>query len=178
MTLPEPAPGFSAESPTPTSQPKIPTTPELFEVFNQVLGKWVGMSAQPAVGMEDEVHHLPLEMGLMFSQPLNGILVIRTAADFGSYLQKTVRKGQTTPGLKEVFMELFILFWHQFVARFWNLDSRKLPASLFKQSIPLDWPNRKSDVLLQVFVEDHPLAIRLWAPITEEEMKRWRDPKR
>ena len=178
MTLPEPTPELSAESPTPLSQLKIPSTSELLEIFNHLLGKWVGMSAKLAAGMEDEVHHLPLEMGLMFSQPLSGILVIRTTADFGSYLQKTVRKGQAMPGLKEVFMELFILFWHRFVAAFWNLDSRKLPPSLFKQSIPLDWPGRKSDVLLQVFVEDYPLVIRLWAPIVEEEIKHWRDSKR
>lgn len=177
MEMPQPAPKSLSDLDLNPKPAKIPTTPELFAFFNQFLDGWMKLSAQMAVGIGDEIPNLPLERGLLFSKPFNGILVIRTLPEFESHLQKVEYMDSAPSARRDLFMELFILFWHRFVSKFWNLDSRLLPPSLFKKSIPADWPDRKSDALLQVFVANHPLVIRLWTSVTDEEMSHWRSPK-
>ena len=170
MEMPQPAPDSSRESDS--SPAKLPSSPEFFNFFNEFLNGWMKLSAQKIVGMGDEVPNLPLERGLLFSKPFNGILVIRTILVFEDYLQKAAHIDQSAN--REMFVELFILFWHKFVSKFWNLDSRKLPPSMFKKSIPADWPNRKSDAILQVFVGNYPVVVRLWVDLTDDEMNHWR----
>ncbi len=166
----------SAASGPELSPVKIPNTQELYDFFQPLLKSWTGLSAQNAIGVDDEVQPLSLERGLMFTQPSTGILVIRTAAEFEALLQKAATGGKPPSIPRDVFVELFILFWHRFVSKFWGLDSRKLPPASFKKSIPRDWPNRRPDASLVVFVENYPLAVRLWAPVTEAEMNHWRNP--
>ena len=160
------------------SSPKIPTNQELYDFLNQFLKGWTGLSAQKIVGAGDDVPNLPLEKGLMFSKPFNGLLVIRTVSEFEGQLQKAADDDKSQAGQRDVFVEFFILFWHKFVSKFWGLDSRKLPPAVFRKSIPLDWPQRKMDVFLQVFVANYPLGIRFWANLTDEEINRWRNPQR
>lgn len=176
MEMPKPATDSSFESTLDSAPVKLPTTPELFGFFNQFLIGWLNLSAQMAVGLGDEVPNLPLEKGLLFSKPINGILVIRTVSEFEDYLKKNAKVDEAHP--RDMFVELFVLFWHKFVSKFWSLDSRKLPPSLFKKSIPLDWPNRKTEASLQVFVGNYPLGIRLWVNLTEEEINHWRGSKK
>lgn len=173
MEMPKAEPDFPPE---PDSAPvKLPSSTEFHDFFTEFLYAWLKLSSQNIVGIGDEIPNLPMERGLQFSKPFNGILVIRTMPEFEGYLQKAAHIDPSAH--REMFVELFVLFWHKFVSKFWGLDSRKLPPSLFKKSIPLDWPNRKPDALIQVFVGNYPVGVRFWANLTEEEMSHWREPK-
>jgi len=76
------------------------------------------------------------------------------------------------------FVEIVVLFWNRFVSKFWGMDSRNLTQALFKKSFPLDWPNRKPDVAVTVFIEKELLEIRLWTPLRDGEMENWKKSRK
>ncbi len=156
-----------------SASPKIPTSSELYVFFNQFIMKWLNLPAQRVEGIEDDIQTLPNEHGLMFMHPISGILVIRTSEEFGQGLAK-LAKTREVP--HDLFVEMIVLFWHRFVSNFWKLDSRTLPPSIFKKSLPKHWPDRKPDAQLVVFVIQQPVEIRLWVQLTVADIERWKRP--
>lgn len=156
-------------------QVKIPSNRELYDFFNQFLGVWMKLPSQRVDKVEDDIHPLPNERGLMFTEPVKGILVLRTSEDFGKALAKLAGvKGSKS----DLFVEMIVLLWHRFVSKFWGKDSRRLPPALFKRSVPAHWPNRKPDSGLMVLAMQQPIELCLWVNLTEAEMERWKGPKR
>jgi hypothetical protein len=161
-----------------TDNLKVPTSQELYEFFKEFLSKWSGLLAQPINISDDDIHFLPLEMGLMFFEPRIGILVIRSSDHFESILEKSATAGKARETKLGFFTEVVVLFWNRFVTKFWGMDSRKLTQALFKKSIPLDWPNRKPNAAVAVFIEKELLEIRLWTPLLEGEMENWKKSRK
>ncbi len=162
---------FDSPDEVPSSLPKIPTSSELYDFFNPFLLNWLKLPSQKVDIPDDDIQTLPNEHSLLFTQPMTGILVLRTSDEFGKGLAK-LAKIKDIP--HDLFMEMIVLFWHRFVSRFWSLDSRTLPAASFKKSIPKNWPDRKPDSLLMVFVIQQPVEIRLWFNLSETETERWK----
>lgn len=161
-----------------TDNLKIPTGQELFEFFREFLSKWSGLAAHKVEVDDDGVPPLDLELGLMFNEPLTGILVIRASEKLEKLLEESsssVKARETKLGF---FTEVVILFWNRFVAKFWALDSRKLAQALFKKSIPLDWPTRRPDRAITVFIKEELLEIRLWTSLSQAEMENWKKSRK
>ena len=160
-------------NPDPSSYPlKIPTQIELYDFFNRFMGDWLKVSSQRVDRDEDDIPYLPNERSLLFSQPTSGVLVIRTSEEFGKALKKLAEANDSH---SDLFVEMTVLFWHRFVSKFWGMDSRNLAPALFKKSLPKQWPDRKTDVFLSVFVLNQPIGIRLWTHLTDAEIKRWKN---
>jgi hypothetical protein len=154
---------------------RIPTTQELYDFLNQFLAQWLKLASQKIDRVEDDIHPLPNERGLMFGEPTTGILVLRTSEDFGKALEKLAgEKGSSN----DLFVEMIVLLWHRFVSKFWNLDSRRMPPALFKKSVPAHWPDRKPDAAVMVMTTRQPIELRLWVDLTPAERERWKSPKK
>lgn len=152
---------------------RVPSSEELYDFFNAFLGRWLGLPSSRAMGFDTDIPDLPNEQGLLFHAPVDGILVLRTSEEFGKGLQRVARDRHVD---HDLFMEMLVVMWHRFVAKFWELDSRRLPAAFFKRSIPMHWPDRKTDASLLVFVLQQPVELRLWLRLTEAEKERWKKP--
>lgn len=144
---------------------RIPSSTELHRILNQMLIRRYNLSAQYFGAPLEDMSPLPVEQSICFSEPKEGLLVMRSSRLFEKFLDDEV---------KESFLELAILFYHQLFQDAWKLDTRKLKAALFKASAPAAWPDRKPDSSCTVFVKDSPLEIRLWTPVSGEEMENWR----
>ena len=158
--------------------PKIPTALELFEFFREFLSKWSGLAAHKVDADDDEIPALDLELGLMFTEPLTGILVVRASEKLEKLLEESSSSGKARETKLGFFTEIVILFWNRFVAKFWGMDSWKLAQALFKKSIPLDWPNRKPDRAITVFIKEELLEIRLWTSLSPAEMDNWKKSRK
>ena len=150
-----------------------PTPEELYDFVNGFLGRWLGLASSRVTGADDDIQTLPNEQGLMFSAPVDGILVLRTSDDFGKGLQRLAKERHVD---HDLFMEMLVVMWHKFVSKFWEMDSRRLPAAFFKRSLPRHWPDRKPDSALLVFVLNQPVEVRLWLHLSEREKERWKTP--
>jgi hypothetical protein len=150
-----------------------PSTEDLYVFFNGFLGRWLGLPSTRVTGAENDIQSLPNEHGLMFQAPLEGILVLRTSEEFGKGLQRLAKDRHVD---HDLFTEMLVVMWHRFVLKFWELDSRRLPAAFFKRSLPKHWPDRKPDSALLVFVLQQPVELRLWLRLTEDEKERWKKP--
>lgn len=157
-----PAAGILNE--VPVSHP-IPTSMELHRILNQMLVRRYNLSAQYVHSLTDEVPNLPEEHSIYFMEPFGGLLVVRSRAEFEKFLQSSCQ---------ESLLDLTILFYHQLFLGAWNLDPRQSKSALFKRSIPATWPDRSLDSGCLVFVKDHPVGIRLWTGVSEQEMENWR----
>src|SRR5580658_839109 len=85
----------------PPSTVKIPTVQELYDFFNQFLLMLLRLPSQKIDKVEDDIHMLPNERGLMFVEPITGILVLRTSEDFAKGLAKLA-------GTQEKHSDLFV----------------------------------------------------------------------
>jgi len=159
----------------PSSKLKVPTSHEMYDFFNQFIGLWLRLPSQRVDGTEDDIPMLPNERGLMFTEPVNGILVLRTSEDFGRALAKLAENKDLQTDL---FVEMVVLFWHRFVSKFWGMDSRTLAPAVFRKSLPKHWPDRKADCHLSTIVLQQPIEIRFWTSLTDEDMGRWNVPKK
>ena len=155
----------------PGRMPRVPTPAELYDFLNQFLAQWLRLSCQRVDRVEDDIQPLPNERGLMFTEPTTGILVLRTSEDFGKAL---ARLGDGKGASNDFFVEMIVLFWHRFVKKFWDLDSRRLPPALFKRSVPAHWPDRRSEAAVMVLTNRQPIELRLWLDLDGPEMERWK----
>lgn len=165
-------------SPTAMSQPtaagifeggsmprRIPTSMELHRILNQMLIRRYNLSAQYFGAPLEDVSPLPVEQSICFSDPTEGLLVVRGTRLFEKFLETEAQ---------ESFLELTVLFFHQFFLDAWKLDTRQLKAACFKSSAPVAWPDRKPDSSCTAFIKESPLEVRLWVPVSDEEMENWR----
>ena len=143
----------------------IPPPLEIHRIFNQLLIRRYNLSAQSLHPLTDEVPNLPEEHSIYFFEPFEGLMVVRSTADFERFLQSASQ---------ESLLELTVLFYHQLFLGAWKLDTRRLKPALFKRSVPAVWPDRGPDTGCVAFVKEHPVGIRLWAPVSEQEMEGWR----
>ncbi len=160
--------------------PIPPTSIELYNVFNPFLIRWANLSAQYVPMRMEDMAALPLEQSIFFSQPMNGLLVVRSRKDFEKLLAEASprQKSKNSTHPSGLFLEMSVLFWHFMVMKTWKADTRTLSPAVLKSSVPLDWPDRKPDSACTVFIKDFPIEIRLWAAVSEEEMKSWKKPKK
>jgi hypothetical protein len=154
----------------------IPTDDELYQCFFSFLKRWAKLDAQWVGRPLDDIPPLRLERGLLFSDPLRGMLVIRTSMNFEDLLCEIVNRSKSPSDSPDLFIEMVILFWHRFVSDFWKKDTRTLKPVLFKTTIPIDWPDRRPDSATLVFVKNIPLEIKLWAPLSQDETLSWKKP--
>lgn len=154
---------------------RIPTGQELYDFINQFLAQWLKLASQRVDRVEDDIHPLPNERGLLFTEPTYGILVLRTSEDFGKALEKLAGERG---GSNDLFIEMTVLLWHRFVSKFWGKDSRHLPPVLFKKSIPAHWPDRKPDSAVMIITTRQPIELRLWVGLTTAEIERWKSGKK
>jgi hypothetical protein len=154
----------------------IPTDDELYQCFFSFLRRWSKLDAQWVGRPLDDTPPLRLERGLLFSDPLRGMLVIRTSMNFDDLLYEIVNRSKNPSDSPDLFIEMVILFWHRFVSDFWKKDTRTLKPVLFKATVPIDWPDRRPDSATLVFVKNIPLEIRLWAPLSQDEILSWKKP--
>jgi hypothetical protein len=151
--------------------PPSPTDEELFQLFFSFLKRWANLEAQWVSRPLDDTAPLELERSLLFSDPLPGRLVLRAPKAFEILLHQTLNKSVPGHDSPELFVEMVILFWHRFVRNAWKKDARTLKPAFFKSSVPREWPDRRPDSAALVFVKNLPLEIRLWAPLTPQEVR-------
>ena len=149
----------------------IPSSDDLYDYFNACIYRWLKLPSKKVDSVDTDIQTLPNEEGFLFSEPTKGILVLRTSQAFGEGL---ARLAKTKEVPHDLFVEMIVLFWHQFVGKFWKLDSRRLAPLLFKKSIPRHWPDRKPDSHLTVFILDQPVELLMWFHVTEKEETRWK----
>jgi hypothetical protein len=165
-----PSPNFEDLPPVP-----LPSSLSLFRVLNQFLIRWAKLTPQYVNAAMEDMSPLPLEQSIFFSGPLDGLMVIRSTREFEKFLVETLigDKSERPLHKKGLFLEMTVLFWHQLVLQTWRKDSRTLPPALLKNSVPIQWPDRKPYSVCTVFIQHIPLEIRLWAPLSEDEKKAW-----
>lgn len=147
---------------------KIPSSLDLHRILNQLLIRRINLSAQYFNAPLEDSSPLPVEQSILFSEPLQGLLMVRSTKIFEDLLESTAECS---------FLELTIIFYHQLFREAWGLDTRILKSALYKRSIPLLWPDRKPDASCMMFIQESPLEVRLWAPVSEEMAERWRKYK-
>jgi len=161
--------------PTP-DPPSIPDSVRLFKFFNEFLIRWANQECR-YVGMRiEDLSPLPVEQGLLFFEPFEGIFVMRSSRGFEKFLVELIAGKKVKRGNhdKAVFLEMTVLYWHLLVSQEWRLDTRKLRPAILKNSVPLDWPDRDPQTACTIFIKDEPLEIRIWSGVTEEEANHWR----
>jgi hypothetical protein len=158
----------------------LPSELEFHISFNGFINRWARLSAQHFSLSHEDIAHLPLEQSICFPEPFEGLLVVRSRDDFGKLLcELNEEKTPSDPVKKrEYFLEMTVLFWHQLFLDLWRLDTRKLKQALFKNSIPLDWPDRNPQSSFGTLINNIPLEVRLWSDITDGERDFWKRPKR
>ncbi len=164
-----PAPSHRAFIPEVLMDYPIPSALDLHRIFNQLLIRRANRSAQLFQSPMEDLAPLGAEQSIYFYEPFAGLLVLRTSEDFDRFLQDEALGS---------LLELTVLFYHQLFKNAWNLDTRKTKPALFKRSIPLDWPDRRFNSGCTLFVKDFPVEIRLWAPVSEPEIEKWRRARR
>lgn len=150
-------------------RPQVPSNRELYEIFNRFLMDWAGVRSRLVAWIGTLKAPLPDERELMFAQPFLGILIVRTTGDASMFLHRCVTGKKLGP-YDGILEELLVLFWRRFTAEYWNLEAGKAKAALFRRSTPEDWPDRKPDAACKVFIVDQPLELRLWMPVTDDEL--------
>ncbi len=153
----------------------LPSSPELFGVFNQFLINWLNCACEYVISPMEDHSVLPLEQSVLFSKPFGGLMVVRSQLGFEKFLTELATGKKTTKGIQKNgwFLAMTVLFWHLLVSQKWGMDSRKLPAALLKPTVPLDWPDRKPDSACTVFIKGFPVEIRLWNNLGPGEIKAW-----
>ena len=156
----------------------IPDSVQIYNIFNQFLIRWANQESKYVSMRMEDLSPLPLEQGIFFFEPFEGILVVRTVRTFEKFLAELSSGKKAGKRFRDqgLFLELVVLFWHLFVSQVWRLDTRVIQPALLKASAPLDWPDRKPDSACTIFIKDIPLEIRLWARVTPEETKTWKKP--
>ncbi len=157
-----------------SDSPVVPTDDELFQCFFSFLKRWSKLEAQWAGRPPEDTPSLELERGLLFTDPLKGMMVLRAAKDFENLLQEIRPGSKRSFDSPELFIEMVVLFWHQFARDFWKRDTRTLKPVLFKATVPVDWPDRRPSSASLVFVKNLPLEIRIWAPLSLDETQHWK----
>jgi len=161
---------------SPSGPVLIPDGIKIYNVLNQFLIRWANEAPRYVPMSMEDMSSLPVEQGIFFFEPLDGILVIRSTKDFEKFLVKlaTGKKAGRDYQKKGIFLEMTVLFWHLLVSQVWRLDTRILKPAMLKASVPLDWPDRKPDSACTVFIKDFPLEIRLWVHLTPQEIHHWK----
>src|SRR5579883_418431 len=96
---------------------RIPNSMGLHRIFNQMLIRRYNLSAQYFSAPLEDMSPLAVEQSIYFSEPAEGLLVVRTSRLFEKFLESEAQ---------ESFLELTILFFHQLVLDAWKLDTRSL----------------------------------------------------
>ena len=141
----------------------------MHQVFDRFLNHWAHGSSEYISNPPQDVSALPLEQSICFSDPMAGLLVVRSTEEFGFFLKS---KGFGS------FLEMVVLFYHSLFMQVWHLDMRKLKPALFKASVPWSWPDRDPDVACMALIGKFPVEIRLWTQLTEQEKETWKNTKK
>lgn len=163
-------------SPPPSDPVKVPDTIQLYNVFNQFLIRWTNQESK-YVGMRmEDLSPLPVEQSILFSEPFNGLLVVRGTLGLEKFLVglATGRKVGKNFHKMGIFTEMSVLFWHSLALQVWRVDTRTIEPAILRPSYPSDWPDRSPSSSCTVFVKEHPLEIRLWAQMSENEIGTWK----
>ncbi len=154
---------------------KIPTSKELYEFFDVFFQKWAKIPSDYFSWPEEGPLPFPMEEGILFSQPLNGLIVVRTSLDFGNLLTELAQERKQDESKRNaLFTEMTVLFWHKFAMKFWQLDSRRITPAILRHCVPAEWPDRKPQSACLAFVKEYPVEIRLWTGLTDQEIQAWR----
>jgi len=158
----------------------LPPPHELYRLFSQFLKRWADLSARHVGGSGQDIAHLPLEQGILFHEPLKGLLVVRSTADYEKHIVE-LATGQKPDGNfheQGLFLEMTVLFWHHLVDQLWHQDTRKLLPAILRASVPAEWPDRKPDSDCMALVREFPLEVRLWVGLSPEETEYWRKTRK
>ncbi len=158
----------------PYMEQQIPSSKELFNFLQDFLTRRCNLPAEPVNWEPEGLADLPLEKSISFSEPFQGLLVIRSDRRFDNFLEESAHSGKIPPVRRDVFLEMTVLIWHFFIQKFWKLDSRRITPGSIQSSLPIQWPDRPPQSACMAFVKGHPFEMRLWANLTEEEIRRWK----
>jgi hypothetical protein len=162
------------------STPEVPSSKELYNLFNSFITRWANLPTEYIPTAMEDLSALPTEQAIYFSQPIEGLLILRTSGRFEKYLAELAEGKKSGRGShdKGMFMEMCVLFWHLLIMYKWKADTRLLPPAVIKSSTPWEWPDRKPDCFCSTFVKKHPVEIRLWAAASPTEMESWKKIKK
>ena len=118
--------------------PVVPSSLELYNLFNPFLVRWANLCAQYVATPMEDLSHLPLEQAVYFRSPVEGLLVLRSTPALEKYLAGLDRgeRARRDFHAKGPFMEMTALFWHFLLLKAWQEDSRALPPARLKSSVP------------------------------------------
>ncbi len=175
MSEPTPPPPLSGEELLASyNEQGVPSHKELFEFLKEFLTRRANLPVEPVNWAPEGLADLPLEKSILFSEPFQGLLVIRSNRNFGRFLEEAFHADKDTAAQGDVFIELTVLIWHYFNKQFWKLDSRKITPSIIRSSLPIQWPDRNPRSACMAFVKGCPFEVRLWNKLTETEISRWK----
>lgn len=150
---------------------KIPTEIELIDIFNQFLMNRIGLPFHRLVMKETPVIPLLEEWELLFLKPMLGILVMRTTPEFEVLTGEQITGKNPRERKPDVLETLVVLFWHHLASTYWGLETIKLRTALIQKSGTNYWPKRNSTVVCGAIVLDQPLEMRMWIPVSENEIR-------
>ena len=153
----------------------LPDPDRLYELFNHFLISWANLEARFMGPPLEDWPALPLEQGIFFHGPFEGLLVARSTESLEGILQEvsTGKRDTAPPPSKRLFVEMTVLYWHNLLMQTWRLDTRNLEPAVLKATLPRQWPDRKPDSGCVLMVREIPLEIRLWAYLSPSEIQSW-----
>ncbi len=154
----------------------VPTSRDLYDFFNEFLVRWANLTGEYIPWSQETLLPMGLEEGILFSEPVSGLMVLRASENFRRYLLDEFERKQKGdhPHKGEIFLEMTVLFWHLFTKRYFLLDSRRMTPVVLKPSIPADWPDRDPQAAMLIMVKGNPMELRLWMNILPEDIARFR----
>ena len=155
---------------------RVPTSMELYAFFNEFLVRWANLTGDHVSWGSETVLPMGLEEGILFSEPAQGLLVIRATENFRRYLLDEFERKQkgASSGKGEIFIEMTVLFWHLFAKKFLQLDSRRMAPVVLRTSLPRDWPDREPQASALITVKGNQIELRFWIDINSEDIARFR----
>jgi len=148
------------------TQPRIPSSFELAELIDKVLGDWAFLSASPAGKPAEGPAPLPVEFSVKLRGPLNFMLVLRSSEAFAAEL---AHASTGDPSAREegadAFRELCNLVASHLLTSFCGGLALSFEPFLPQASRPEDWPPRDPDSQSVMLVERFPVEARLWVEL-------------
>jgi hypothetical protein len=144
--------------------PRVPSSFELVEVVDRILGDWAFLSASPAGRPAEGPAPLALEFSVRLRGPLDYLLVMRCDFQFGAELAHASTGDPSARGqAADAFKELCNLVAGHLLTEFFGGSRLSFEPFIPEPSLPQDWPTAPPSAESVMFVGHFPVEARLWA---------------
>ncbi len=155
----DPQPGF-----------RVPSSFELAEVLDRILGQWAYLSAVPSGKPSAGPVPFALEFSVRLCGPVNGCLNLRASRAFAEDLAFAATGDLNAAGdAEDAFQELCNLLASQLIRDFFGGTHETFERFLPMPSTPGIWPVENPNSECLALIEKHPLEIRLWIELAARE---------